>query len=296
MRRAVIVLGMHRSGTSAVAGAAICLGLAPPRTPMAPTPDNPTGFHEPLSLTALNELFLKALGCTWHDCLSFDPDTIDDAARATALEGCTAILRKEFGDEPAFVVKDPRLCLTLPIWLPAFRALGAAMSVLLVVRHPDEVVKSVFWRDMLPESDTAAVWLHHLLEAERATRGIARAVVSYANLLHDWRGCMARAGRLANIGWPTPDRLFRPNIGGVVIPSLQHHIAASGHVSAGSPLLCDLANEAWLAVRQMEDNPSAESEHDRLDYVRSRFAAWRTSRVKSKKSERDNLFPRPRPF
>jgi len=74
MRQAVIILGMHRSGTSAVAGAVTRLGLAAPERRSRQTPDNPTGFHEPLPLIRLNDLVLKFLGCSWNACLSLDPD------------------------------------------------------------------------------------------------------------------------------------------------------------------------------------------------------------------------------
>ncbi len=275
MRQAVIILGMHRSGTSAVAGAVTRLGLAAPRTPLAPTPDNPTGFHEPLPLIRLNDLVLKFLGCSWNACLSLDPDIFDEAAQATALETCTAILRNEFAGEPAFVVKDPQLCLTLPIWLPAFRALDIAVTFLLIVRHPEEVAKSLFWRDMLPEAETAAVWLHHMLEAERMTRTAPRAIVLYTDLLDDWRGCMARAGRVANLAWPDSTGLFRADNGDVALPSLRHHVAPTGHANVGMPPLRDLINEAWQAFRQLADHPAPHLVHKTLDDVRSRFATWR---------------------
>jgi hypothetical protein len=294
MRQAAVILGMHRSGTSAVTGAVIRLGLTPPRTPLAPTLDNLTGFHEPLPLTGLNDLVLKFLGCSWHDCLTFDPVMLDDAAQAAALQACTAILREEFVDEPAFVVKDPRLCLTLPIWLPAFRALDVAISFLLVVRHPEEVAKSVFWRDMLPEAETAAVWLHHTLEAERMTRGAPRAVVLYTDLLDDWRGCMARAGRVASLTWPDPAGLSRADDDHVVLRSLRHHIASTGHANVGTPPLRDMIDEAWQALRQLADNPASSFPHQKLDALRSRFARWRTTRTKLAKATPNTGYQPPR--
>ena len=274
-RVSLVVRGMHRSGTSAVAGAAMRLGLAPPRTPLPATRDNPTGFHESFPIVSLNHLVLNAAGCTWHDCLSFDPDMLDAATRAAAFDQCTAVLRQEFANEPAFVVKDPMFCLTLPIWLPALRALGASVSVLLAVRHPEEVAKSLFWRDMLPEAASAAAWLHYMLEAERMTRGLPRAVVHYFDLLQDWPGCMTRAGRTANVAWPNPIGLFRHDTAGVVHWSLRHHIAAAGSVTVGSPPLRGVINEAWTAFWQLGDNPALPSAKEKLDDVRGRFAIHR---------------------
>jgi hypothetical protein len=269
---------MHRSGTSAVAGAAIRLGLAPPRTPLAPNLDNPTGFHESRLIVNLNHLILNAVGRDWYHCLSFDPDMLDDDAQATASDRCTAILRQEFNHEPAFVMKDPLLCLTLPIWLPALRGLNAAVSVLLVLRHPEEVARSLFQRDMLPEADTVAVWLHHMLEAERMTRDLPRAVVFYNDLLRDWRGCMSRAGRDADIVWPHAPQQFPSDPGDVAIRSLRHYLAKADSVAIGPPGVRGLVNEAWSAFRQLGDGSGAPFACNRLDFVRARFAAHRKVR------------------
>lgn len=274
-RRAVIVLGMHRSGTSAVTGATIRLGLTPPRTPAPPNEDNPTGFHESVPIAALNHLVLNVLGLTWYHCLSFDPDVLDEAARAAAFDNCVALLRDEFADAPAFVMKDPLLCMTLPIWLAPLRHLGAAVSALIVIRHPDEVARSVFERDALPEDETPAVWLHHLLEAERLTRGLPRAVVFYTELLHDWRGCMARAGRIANIAWPVPPDRIAPEPGEVAIPSLRHHTAGEGTFMVGSPPVRALIGEAWRVFQELADDPWSAPCQARLDRLRARFAVER---------------------
>ena len=79
-RIAVLVLGMHRSGTSSVAGALIRLGGAAPLNLEPPQRDNPTGFWESSVLMALNDEILAAGGSYWHDWREFDPKRIDAAA------------------------------------------------------------------------------------------------------------------------------------------------------------------------------------------------------------------------
>jgi hypothetical protein len=128
---------------------------------------------------------------------------------------------------------------------------------------------------MLPEAASAAAWLHYMLEAERMTRGLPRAVVHYADLLQDWPGCMTRAGRTANVAWPNPIGPFRHETGGVVLRSLRHHIAAAGSVTVGPPPLRGVINEAWTAFLQLGDNPALPSAKEKLDDVRRRFAVHR---------------------
>src|SRR5580698_9167015 len=95
-RLAVIVLGMHRSGTSAVAGTAVRLGLTPPKRMLPPSRNNPTGYYEPEAVGALNELLLNAVGCSWDNCLAVEPDRFDGEAIAAAYDMTASIVREEF--------------------------------------------------------------------------------------------------------------------------------------------------------------------------------------------------------
>ena len=120
-----------------------------------------------------------------------------------------------------------------------------------------------------------AVWLHHTLEAERITRGMPRAVVFYADLLRDWRDCMARAGRIAGIAWPHWHRAGEARDHEVVDRSLRHHSAIAGVIDAGPPPIRGLIHETWSALWQLRDNPALPFVKEALDDVRARFAAWR---------------------
>ena len=201
-RQAVVILGMHRSGTSAVAGTMVRLGLAPPLTPLPASGDNPSGFYESFPVVQLNHQMLLVAGCAWNLCLTFEPDRLDSLLQEGDRRIIAETLRREFAGAAGFVLKDPRLCLTLPAWLPALGAAGDEVCVLLVVRHPREVAHSLAHRNQLSEVETIPNWLHHMLEAERLSRGLNRAVVFYDDLLdrlatvHD-RGEQNRTHRVA---------------------------------------------------------------------------------------------------
>lgn len=77
---ALVVLGMHRSGTSSVAGALAMLGAAAPRTLMAPGEDNPRGFWESQVLMGVNDRLLAAGGSNWRDWRRFPPEALADGA------------------------------------------------------------------------------------------------------------------------------------------------------------------------------------------------------------------------
>jgi hypothetical protein len=290
-RLAVVVLGMHRSGTSAIAGTAVRLGLTAPATMLPPSVDNPSGFYESVKVTNLNQWLLRQAGCGWYDCLQFDINHLSDPTRAAAADMVRAVLREEFADAPAIVLKDPRLCLTLPVWVPVLRAAGMDLAVLLAIRHPAEALRSLSVRDHVPETEAAAVWLHYTLEAERASRSLPRAVVEYDDLLNDWRGCMTRAARAAGITWPAGIGPDRPDIDAFLSRSLRHHVAARREASVGSLSIRGLIDLTWSAQTQLRDDPASPFAPEWLDQAHATFAARRAAARTARLTRAD--IPRP---
>src|ERR1700690_93442 len=64
---ALVVLGMHRSGTSALTGMLHHLGVALGSRLMAASPDNPRGYWEHSDIVATHERLMAALGWGWDD-------------------------------------------------------------------------------------------------------------------------------------------------------------------------------------------------------------------------------------
>src|SRR5580700_2050913 len=72
-RQAILVLGMHRSGTSAVGGVISALGVAGPKTLMRPNRYNSRGHVESTPLTAAHDELLASAGSRWDDWWQFNP-------------------------------------------------------------------------------------------------------------------------------------------------------------------------------------------------------------------------------
>jgi hypothetical protein len=272
-RRAVVILGMHRSGTSTLAGSLTRLGLAEPMTPLPAADDNPGGFYESLPVVMANYTMLLDAGCAWNVCLTFDPDRLALMTPADRLP-MREIIAREFPPNRDFVLKDPRLCLTLPAWLPALRESGALVSALIVVRHPLEVVRSLSVRNGLEEAATAAHWLHHMLEAERATRGLPRAVVFYDALMRDWRACLYPAARTAGIRLRDSDERV---VDAFVSGAKRHHAAAEAAVAIGPSPVSEMIEAVWISFRRLLDDPASAVPLGTFDQVRTRFAGWRAA-------------------
>src|SRR5580658_944716 len=109
-RLAILVLGMHRSGTSALGGVLNALGAGAPKTLMAPHFENPRGFFESTTLADAHDALLASAGSCWHDWRQFDlRRTSSDIARQHRQK-ITTLLMDEFGDAPLVFIKDPRIC------------------------------------------------------------------------------------------------------------------------------------------------------------------------------------------
>lgn len=222
-----------------------------------------------------NHLLLVAAGCAWNLCLTFEPEQVAEMLGPAERQAIEQVLRVEFGDAAGFVMKDPRLCLTLPAWLPGLRAVGSVASALLVIRHPAEVVRSLAARNSLAEAETAPNWLHHMLEAERLTRGMHRAVLTYDDLLRDWRGCLTRAGRAAGIDWPLPVEQAEREVDRFLSGAQRHHAAAEAVPAVGPDRVREMIATVWIALQRLADEPTASDALATLDQVRAQFAVWR---------------------
>ena len=148
----LFVVGMHRSGTSALCAALHACGVTfgtKLLDPMAGVNDE--GFWEDADVVQLNENLLSTLGYTWYTVPEGGCDVDWDAE---SLKSCKllaiAILQRGFGDGDLQAVKDPRLCITLPFWLHCCAALNIATKVCVISRAAIEVAQSLEKRDGFP--------------------------------------------------------------------------------------------------------------------------------------------------
>jgi hypothetical protein len=196
-REALIVLGMHRSGTSALTRVLSLLGAALPKDLMPPHEDNRSGYWESQRIARFNNSLLQSAGLRWDSDAPLTAEWLGDkVAQVEQYDEARSLLAGEFCEEPLFVFKDPRLCRMFPFWEKILASEGIAIRVVLCLRDPREVAASLAARfdnttlhpaAIAAQSRTHLLWLRHVLEAEKATRHLPRIAVDYADLLSDWR-------------------------------------------------------------------------------------------------------------
>jgi hypothetical protein len=208
-RKAVIVAGMHRSGTSALTrvinllGADIALQLIPASI------GNELGHWESRAAQDLHNEMLAELQSDIYSPVNFPASWFDSASAKTWIDRIEALVRQDYSTSDLFVLKDPRLALFVPLWIAALGRLAIEPCFVLPFRNPLAVAASLEVREdqlrsgkALPLSQGAAVWLRYTLAAEQHTRGQKRSFVSFDRLLEDWRREVIRIGHQLDIKWP----------------------------------------------------------------------------------------------
>ena len=260
-RKVILVLGMHRSGTSAVTRCLNLLGAEVGSKLLPPAEDNRSGFWEHADVVAIHEELLKDLGRVWHDARVLPEGWLLTAAARKARGKLARLIASEFDASALCAVKDPRLCRFVPLWREVLLESGLDAAALLVVRHPAEVARSLDARDGLRCETTCLNWLEHFAEAETATRGMPRSLLAYDELLADWRNAFAKAGRALHVDWPVPIEHAHPAIDAFLDRTERHHVFSNGFCATPEVLdrlygLCrafDPERQDWKAISQLVD-------------------------------------------
>lgn len=269
-RTAVIVLGMHRSGTSALAGVLSLLGISSPRSLMVPTPDNPKGYWESTALMTVHERIFKSGGSSWHDWDRFNPGWMASPDAGLYADQLESAIRSEFGEAPTLLVKDPRICRLMPLWRHVLDRMGIDARVVMPIRRPSEVSQSLLARNGFGAMQGQALWLRHVLEAELGSRGMTRSLVTYDDLMRDWRGAVGRVGRELGLAWPRWSGQVEAEIDAYLSEDLRHNRSDEAIVRSTGQPLDEWVMEAYAALSEasMADAPDLQP---RLDRIRSRF-------------------------
>jgi GT2 family glycosyltransferase len=273
----VLVLGMHRSGTSAVARVHTLLGLDAGEVdellPAHPS-DNPKGYWERSEINALHDALLASAGHTWYRVAGFDARRLDPEASEVA--GPSQRLRELVSQWNArgrpWLVKDPRLCLLLPVW----QRIGASCAHVVVVRDPREIAASLTSgpRGTFPSAFVLALWEKYQRMLLRDLAGARAVFIAYDALLADpLRQCERLRHGLAELGivglHAATDR--------DVIEFLDRSLRRSKPQRHATPTAAQEALYRWLRRCCETDGPtpvdSATAEQGDVDAVLAEFEA-----------------------
>jgi hypothetical protein len=189
--RGVVVLGMHRSGTSAVAGLLHFAGvpLPDPRHLVRSDRFNTKGFWEIQPLNLMNESLFRAFGGEWSAPPSL-PEGWHESPTAQRMRRRGSKAFTSIMPTDGWLWKDPRLCLTLPFWKSV---LDQSPVVFLVLRNPLEVSQSLQRRNGFSHRLSLALWERYTAAAAASAAGSTVEVIEYQSVMEDPLGWRRRA-------------------------------------------------------------------------------------------------------
>jgi hypothetical protein len=186
----LLVLGMHRSGTSAVSGLLSQSGFDPPSDLMPAGPNNPLGYWESIGLCILNDRLFMELGSSWSNPEKLPVNWEETPEVVQWRKDVLEHLQNVFAESRLPVIKDPRLCILSKGLSPWLESNLVRWNILLIMRNPLEVAQSLAKAEKISKESAMRLWLHYLFSAEQISRQHPRLVVTFEEVIMDPRLCL----------------------------------------------------------------------------------------------------------
>ena len=256
----ILVLGMHRSGTSALSGAMSILDVYLGSQLMKPLDQNPKGFYENILLYRINERILKEIGSSWDD-VFFKEEKLGSIK---CVDELTQVLKEEFQDSPLFAVKDPRLAYLFPLYVQALSSLGVEIKVVVPFRNPLEVAGSLSRRNGFSQEKGLLLWAYHFLLSEKLSRDFPRVFTQFDELIQSPKKVFELIDSKLELNIASSFELKKYELQEFLTPDLKHHNVSLGNLSESVPGI----------IREIVDQVSHLNEVDsteKLDSLRNQL-------------------------
>ncbi len=282
-RTCILVLGMHRSGTSAITRVLNFMGAALPQNILGANEGNETGHWEPENLLELHDELLSELDSSWDDWQAIDLNKLSDDRYLNYKKRLQTLIKQEYKDAKLFVLKDPRICLLLPFYSELLEEINVEIKIVAQFRNPLDVMDSLQTRDEMLSSDAALLWLQYVLCSEKSSRNFKRVFVKYDDVLNDWRTCHGVIVSSLDVDWLYTLEEIEDQVDQFISPKHCHHSHKDEEVLF-DPLLRQWVGEAYNALLVLQKKPNSDNAQKRLDEIAEEFEKAAPMLVQIKKS------------
>ncbi|MEM7498894.1 MAG: hypothetical protein AAF371_12990 [Pseudomonadota bacterium] len=267
----VLVLGMHRSGSSAVARVLSLLGHSLPKTLIPANLSNRRGHWESQPIARLNDAYMDAAELVWSDWTSGLLPRMRSAAMRDFEADLVAHVADEFPAGQPAVLKEPRVCRLVPRYRSAFER-RLPMRAVIPIRNPLEVIASLVQRNALTKTNAGLLWLRYTLDAVLGSEGLPRAFVAYDKLLEKPEETLARVEDALGTPFAVPLSAAAADIEAFLNAGLRSHARTGEDV-----IHCDLTrgwiSDAYAALRVLTEAPTAARPLDTLARIHREMTA-----------------------
>ena len=179
-------------------------------------------------------------------------------------------LQDDFSKSQFLIIKDPRICRFVPIWLEVLGRFGADPHIVMPLRNPIEVAASLKARDGFLASKSYLLWLRHVLDAEHDTRNLPRAIVKYDSFVDDWRHAVVNISARTRLHWPRRSVEAELEIDQFIAGELRHHVADPKQLDARADIV-DWVKRVYHILSQMADGCETKVQYNSLDKISRRL-------------------------
>lgn len=162
VKSVVVVLGMHRSGTSVLTKALEVMGVSLSENLMPEGEFNPKGHWEDLSVVSINDRLLSQYHALWSSPTLVEVN-FDSQRVSLLLAEAVSLVQKRVEEFGVWGFKDPRTSRLLPFWQEVFKRAGIDVKYVYALRNPLDIARSLKRRDGISYKHSFILWLMHTL-------------------------------------------------------------------------------------------------------------------------------------
>ena len=269
-KKCLVVLGMHRSGTSALAGLLQLLGVDLGHDLIPPDEStNPKGFFENMNIIRTNEALLQHLHSSWENQLLLPENWWQQSHLFDHKNKIIRLLQQEFNNSELFGIKDPRLCLLLPLWQEIFQELHIIPYYLIMIRHPLEVAASLDHREHFSYQKSVILWMNAMLSAELYSRNCPRLFIVFEDLLKNPQKILTTLSDVLALSFPRRFEEIEHAVHKFLTPGLKHHSFENTRLDHAVP---PLISQYYQVLKQFAQHDDKHAQDVRqIDKIRKAY-------------------------
>jgi|GEM_PF-133664 len=220
-QKCIVILGMHRSGTSALTGLLQILGLELGNNLDGPAFYNVKGLFEQSDINRLNILILKKLNSSWDDIYPLSEEWFHDININDIKLQIKQVIVQNFGLCSVFGIKEPRIAILLPLYLEMFEEMAIELHFVIIKRNKEEVACSLLKRDGFAYDKSCALYDKYANNIEKYTNGYSRTYVDFNELVNNPKQVITKLKNELDISLGDFDDL-KAEIYEFIDPNLKH--------------------------------------------------------------------------
>ena len=233
----ILILGMHRSGTSALTGMLSMLDVYLGSELMESNKHNEKGYFENSNFYKINDELLSGINSSWEDIFYNEEKLAKFNNSLELISKLKNIIIEQFNYSNIFAIKDPRIVYLFPIYKKVLDELNINIKIIIPYRNPIEVARSLTRRDNFSLEKGMLLWAYHIILAEKFSRKYQRIFINYENIINNSEEVINNLSELLELDLHSKYEQNIDQINRFLDPGLQHHSIPLDKLSKNTPAI-----------------------------------------------------------